>query len=54
MKSAIPNKDDDNKEEGESSGSWSNPVFNNGDSCTWRASILAAYAALCVLPDVPQ
>lgn len=53
MKSAIPNKGD-NKEVDESSGSWSSPVFNNDVSCTWRASISAAYTALCVLPDAPQ
>lgn len=54
MKSAITSKDDENKEEDESSGSRSSPVFNNGDSCTRRASISAAYTALCVLPDIPQ
>lgn len=54
MNSTIPNKDDDYKEEDKSSGSWSNPVFNNGDSCTRRASISSDYTLLCVLPDVVQ
>lgn len=53
MKTAIPNEGD-NKEVDESSGSWSNPDFNNGDSCTQRVSVSAAYTALCVLSDVPQ
>lgn len=51
MKSAIPNKDD-NKEVDESSGSWSNPDFNNGDSC--REHPYQLLTLLCVLSDIPQ